>query len=803
MLKNAVLLAVRRFRTRTAYTLLTLAGLVVGVTACLLIGLFVRSETSYDEMHARADRTYRVTLDAQMGANATRSATTAAPTAEALLQSIPEIESATRVDKMSKPFVVQRGEARLVERALAYTDSTFFDVFSFPLIEGDPKTALAQPGSVVLTATAVQRYFDAPADAMGRTLVMEGDPYTVTGIMEDLPPNTHLSFEVLASLQETVHGSNPSWGEFGIHTYVVLQEGAAPEAVQSKFPKVVETNIGPQLRRFFEMTYAQFQQRGGYYHLLLQPVTDIHLHSDLKWEMTSNGSANQVYVFVTIALLVLLIACVNYTNMAITQSVRRAREVGLRKAFGASRSQLVAQLLGESTVMAALGFGLALALSAALLPVLNGITGLGLRMDVPIVLGVGGVVVVCGVLAGAYPAYLAARFDPSAVLRLDSTQGTGRVGWLRKSLIVTQFVISIALVVATLVVQDQLDFVANKPVGFDQEQVVVVHNARSISSEVEAVAERLRLHPEIASVSTARDVPVLATHELAEIAFRIADESPRTGKALKLMYTDSRVVHTLGLTLLAGRTFDPDRKADAGAFLLNETAARRYGWSPSEAVGKRLQQVGNDDAGTVLGVVEDFHFRSLRESIRPLAIRYGRTPNFIAARLASQSAPGVLDDIQSHWSQAADGQTFQYSFLDREFQRLHRTDQLLGYLFGSFAGLALLIACLGLFGISASTVHQRAAELGVRRALGATSTEIAFLVIRQFLAFVSVAFLIAAPLAYWAMDVWLRSFAYRVPVDVTTVLGAGLVALLTAVGTVAYHAYRASQTDPAEALRCA
>ena len=789
MLTNYVKMALRHFKRQKGYAFLNVSGLVTGIVCCLLIVLYVQDELRYDRFHENTDRLYRVTAVRGMPGELTASANTALPIGPALQVDFPEVLEAVRARRLFDPILQHQG-VRFTERRVYAVDSTFLEVFSFPLLRGDPATALDRPDAVVLTETAARRYFG-DADPLGKTFTYRNNDtvvtLTVTGVLQDVPSNTHLHFDVLLPLRPFAGRFADEWTVFlQNYTYLLLPEGTDPGSLEAKLPGFVARHVG--LEADSDYTYQ----------LRVQPLTAIHLHSHLANEAEPNGNITYVYLFSVIALFILLIACINFVNLATARSSQRAREVGLRKVIGARRAQLIRQFLGESMLLGLCAMLLALLALEAVLPVFNVFTGKALALHYldssPLLLVLLGIVLFIGLAAGAYPALFLSAFQPVAVLK--GTRHSHR-SFGRQSLVVFQFALSIILIICTGVVFDQMQFVRSKDLGFDKEQIAAIPIDTEVGAQAESIKAALLRHPNVVAASASMLVPSI---ELWTYGVRIeATDEPLT---LGTYLVDYDFLDTYGMEITAGRWLSPESGTDAReAALINEATARRLGYaSPEEALGVRLVWAGQRTV-TVIGVVKDFHVVSFHEQIEPMLFLMDPEYYYLSVRLRAGDLAATLAFLETTMTTFAPQRPFEYFFVDERFDALHRADLQLGQTFGAFSLLATLIASLGLFGLAAFTAEQRTREVGVRKVLGATVTSIVLLLSKDFTRLVLIALVAAAPLAYLAMHRWLDDFAYRVEISWGIFLLAGLAALTVAFLSVGYQAIRAAVKDPVDSLR--
>jgi putative ABC transport system permease protein len=798
MLRNYLKIAYRTLRSRPGVTTINVLGLAVGLAACLLIGLWIKHELSYDDFHPDAEDTYRITARVKMGDMDLEAPLSPGPMAPTLTDEFPSAEAATSF-LMTQSATVRVGDRSFRETQLLAADSAFFDVFGgFTLRKGDPTTALTGSGAVVLTPATARKYFE-DANPIGRTLMISGKAHRVTGVLAPIPSASHLQFSLIET-QDVSQQFATQWAANNFYTYVRLADGTDPDAFDRALDEYVRAEVIPQLGEAFGVSLDEMLTEGGEYQYNLQPLTDIYLHADSSYEAGPTGSLATVYVFLAVAVFILLIACVNFMNLATARAAERATEVGIRKAVGAGRPQLAGQFLGEAVLTTAGAFGLALGLAALARPFFTQLSGVPLSLtdllNGPVLLALGVGILAVGALAGSYPAFVLARFDPSEVLTVNQRRGSGGgPTWVRRGLVVGQFVVSIALIAGTLVVWQQYDYIRSKQLGFDEERVVVLDRGEALGDRRDAFLNRARRLPGVAEASAAD--PLFRV--VSKTSFVPAGAPPDAATGMSAIDVGPHFVETMGIDLARGRSFDPGRAADSSAVVLNAAAAKALGWSPREAVGRQVSYP-NTAVLKVIGVVENFHYQSLRRHIQPLVLRLGDGGNEVFVRLAPGDPGPALDRLRTAWQETGAG-PFQYTFLDRSFDQLHRSTRQAGRLLGLFSGLAIFVACLGLFGLATYTVQRRTKEIGIRKAMGATASQVVGLVSKQFVGLVATAFVVAAPLVYVGMTRWLNGFAYRTDVGVGVLLGAGGAVLLVALLTVSVHALRAARTDPARALR--
>jgi putative ABC transport system permease protein len=796
MLRNYLLVAWRTLRKRVGLTLIDVFGLAVGLAACLLIGLWVERELSYDTFHPDADRIRRVLVRAAAGGNSTFAPQGPAPLKGAIRRDIPEVTTVTQF-RTDDAAILHRENQSFTDTRVLRADSTFLDVFGgFRLLRGDRASALDGTNALVLTAPTARRVFGS-VDVIGETLRYRDETRQVTGVLAEVPETSHLRFDAVAPIPAVPSTYRDNWTGFSFYTYAKLHEGASVAAFEEKLHTIAREYGAADIQESFNFPLDKIT-----YEFPAEALPSIHLYSEFN-SFGAGGSITTVYVFGAIGLFILLIACINFMNLATARAGERATEVGVRKALGAGRRQLGGQFLGEAVLTTAAATVLALVGAALFLPVFNDLAGTSMGVEAflhPTVLLSGlRLVLLVGLVAGSYPALALSRFPPAATLKAGETHtSSGQDRRIRQGLVVLQFAISIVLLVGTLVAREQFDYIQNKRLGFDKERVVEVEGASDLGPSQETFVDRVRRLPGVAAASAGDGL----FGGSDGTAFWPADSTETVAKVLRYFKVGPRFVETMDISLAEGRSFDPSRPSDSSAVILNQAAVAAYGLD--DPTSARLEE-GNATFD-VIGVVENFHFQSMRQEVEPAALFLGDPrgsilPGSVYARLSPGGPSGPLDEIRSTWSAFAGATPFQYSFVDQTYDRLHRDVQQAGTLFSLFAGLAIVIACLGLFGLATYTVQRRRKEIGIRKALGATAAQVVGLLSKQFLTLVGVGAAIALPLAYWAMEQWLQGFAYRTTIGVGAMGGAVALAGGVALVTVGYHALRAARIDPTTTLK--
>lgn len=796
MLRNYVMLAFRNLRKHAGYTFINVIGLTVGIACCLLILIFVKSELGVDGFHEKADRLYRVNkVVTPRTGGIERDVITSGPMGPAMAADYPEVEQAVRVLPWFDDILTTHGETSIKLSNTVFADSNFFDVFSFRLLRGDPSTALTAPLSIVLSDKTAHALFGDDDPVGQRVIGLNGLEFTVTGVVENAPDNSHLVYDALASwasLSPKVAGEDftwlTSWFPQAVYTFLLLSPETDPVALETKLT---------------DFMTRHFPQRVEQYALYLQPLSGVYLDSSdlLHNRKVRAGNRTYVYLFAVVAMLVLLIACINFTNLSTARAAKRAREVGVRKVLGAGRGQLIRQFLGESFLTAALALILALWVVEVAMPGFRALTAKplvsGVWQSPSMLAGLVGVLLGVGLMAGAYPAFFLSGFRPAHALR--GGDDPSRNALPRRVLVTLQFTISIVLIVGTIVVYRQMDFLLSKDLGFKKDQIVVLPiEDTAMSGNFDAFKQMLLDHPDVTHVTGSNKVPGEGM-----MGFGINPEGKPQDEnwtATAIRVDDFDFLETYGLELVAGRYFDPKFPTDSThAVVINEALARTLGWD--DPVGKRLDIPGEVDQGTVIGVVKDFHVSSLRQVIEPLLFYVAPRHAEMSVRISGEDVPGTLAYIKKSWETFDQAYPFEYKFLDEAFAELYHNEQRLSRTLGLFSGLAILIACLGLFGLASYTTELRTKEVGLRKVLGATVESIVLLLSKEFARLVVVALAVATPIAYVAMQRWLDDFAYRIELSWWVFPLAGGGALAIALATVSYQSVRAALADPVRALR--
>lgn len=805
MLKNYLQLALRILQRQKVYSAINIFGLTIGVTASLLIVLYVADEVSYDRFHPDADRIYRVDFHGNLQDEAFVSATTSLPIAEAIQHEASGVESVVRVDKwMTCP--VRYEENTFTEMHFMLADSNFFSFFNFKLLQGNPKEVLTGPNKIVISERAAARYFGytgvGDQSPIGKTLVIGSDgniQAEVTGIAENPPHNSHLQYDFLMSLETAEYINNPVWLNLEVYTYVKLFPGTAIGTVQQTLNGFVEKYCAREVHEYLGMTLEQFTQKGGYVGFVAVPMTDIHLHSQVRDELEPNGSMQYVYLFSMIAAFIVLLACINFMNLSTARSANRAKEIGVRKTIGAAKGRLIVQFILESFVYVVIAFAISFLLVYTLLGPFNALSGKELTAGMLLHPAfIGGFVVfmlVIGLLAGSYPAFYLTSFKPVEVLKGKIRSGAKRSG-IRNTLVVFQFFVSITLIISSIMVYQQLKFLQHQRVGFDKENIVGLMHTMSLGKNGNAFKEEILSYPEFVAASYSARLP-----PNVDWYGPVRTSESDVNYIVNTYQADHDHLATLGLTMAEGRFFSRDFPSDTLAVILNEAAIRQMNlkdWS-----GKRILNVSDNGPGyAIIGVIKDFNFQSVRAAVHPMVMYLGGSPNWdIVVRLAPGNPEEKIKRLETLWKKYAPMAPFEYSFVDQNMQAKFRAEQQLSRVIVVFTTLAVCIACLGLFGLATFTAEQRAKEISVRKIMGASAQQVVTLLSKEFVKLIVIAFAIALPVTWYAMNQWLQGFAYRIDFNLGVAVLAGIIALVVSLITVSYHSIRAALTNPVDALR--
>ncbi|HNP18885.1 MAG TPA: ABC transporter permease [Fulvivirga sp.] len=810
MIKNYIKIALRSLVKNRIYTIINVLGLSVGIASSLLILLHVENELSYDNFNKNGDHVYKMVLERIYPDHVTNYAIIPHSFSEVMVRDFPEVKNAVRMfgTGPNNPIVVryinnENEEKAFEETGLIAADSTFFDIFSYKLLEGDKNSVLANAQDMVITKAMAVKYFG-DEDPIGKTLKTDFGDFMVTGVCENVPENSHFDFDFLASMKTFNFLQNENFVSFSTHMYFELEPKADVKALEAKFPKMVETYAAPQIEANLNTTYSEYVGAGNGYNYSLIPLKDIHLYP-VKYQSAfkTGGDINDVIIFISIALLIILIACINFMNLATARSTERAKEVGIRKTLGSPKNQLVAQFLTESVLLSLFSMLIAFGIVFLTLPYFNSIIGKTLTIsDSTLFYPVGiGVAFIIGLLAGSYPAFVLSGFNPIAVMK-GNMQSNKSSAWMRNGLVVFQFAISIILISGTFIVNDQIAFMSDLDLGYNKEQLIVIDRAQTLDTQLEAFINEIKNIPTVTDAGGSGVIPISQY-------FGIQFMPPGGAEVIttNAMNVDDDYMRTMGFQIIQGRGFSKQFN-DSLSIIINEQTAELLG--VDNPIGLKLQNSnGNPPIVSeyeIVGVVKDFHYMSLREKISPFVMlstenNVAGGVRYITARIKGNNIKGTIEALSSKWKQFVPQDPFKFKFMDDELDKQYKSEANSGKIFGLFAGLGILIACVGLFGLAAYMAGLRTKEIGVRKTLGASVTGVVFLLSKDFTKLILIALLVAVPISYYVMGQWLDNFAYKTTIGILTFLISGGLALLIAWITVGYQTMRAALANPVKSLR--
>lgn len=809
MFRNYLTVTLRNLWKHKFYSIINILGLAIGLACFIFILIYVKDELSYDRYHEKADQIYRVNFDGYAFDQDLNFAVVGAQLGPVIEEAYPEVVQYCRF-RQRGAYSVRYEDQSYREEKWIFADSTLFDVFSFELVKGDPKTALVEPRTVVVTEEIARKYFgDKDPIGKGLTVNNNDNPYRITGVMKKVPRNTHFDFNMFASLSTLEESRNPTWLSNNFQTYVVLAEGADPAAVDAKFEDLVYQYVAPEIEQFMNKTYDDILAGGGFIDFSLFPLTKIHLHSDKLGELGANSDIKYVYIFTFIGIFILLLACINFMNLATARSSTRAREVGMRKVVGAGRPQLIFQFLSESVIITFLSLLIAAGAFALLLPYFNDLSGKELTFSEVSTPGLWammlGLVVLVGLAAGSYPAFYLSAFRPIAVLKGKLIKKVGQAVTLRSVLVIFQFAITVVLIVGTMIVSNQLHYIQNKKLGYEKDHVVILNNFYTLGNNCLPFKEEILKNPKVVNATISGALPTPSDRN-SSATFLGRNPDPEKTHVLQLFTVDHDYIPTLEMEIVKGRAFSREHPSDSLAVILNESAVAMYGLE--EPLGAEISTFSggtpqNPELVTrrVIGVIKNFHYESLRSEIGPLAMFLGDNRGHLSIKVDSDNLPEFISELNKKWNEMGPGQPFDYTFMDEDFASVYEAETRIGQIFSVFTFLAIFIACLGLFGLATFTAEQRTKEVGIRKVLGASIPRIFLMLTTEVMQWVLIANILALPVAYYFMSKWLEGFAYPVSITWVTFAVALVIGLLVALITVSYQAIRAAVRNPVKALR--
>ncbi|MGA3245606.1 MAG: ABC transporter permease [Bacteroidota bacterium] len=801
MISNYFKIALRNILKRKGYSLINIIGLAIGMSCFVLISFLVWDEFSFDRFNEHAGRIYRLTLDAQVGEKLFLTAKSSGPLSRSLRETVPGVEEATRI-RVVGDHSMRFGDRSFTEYRLYLADSSLFRIFSFSVVEGDESSFLTQPSTIVITDLMARKYFgDTPA--LGKTLIMDGNvPYMVCGVVKPLPSASHWHFNSLVSSWPRPIDDEGYWIGNSWYTYVLLKSGVPARQAESAFHSVVEEHVRPLLMQVFGTDWKNLASTGMHYRYRFQPLTDIHLYSHLDEEIEPTGAISTVTMFIMIGVLILVIACINFMNLNTARSAHRAKEIGVRKVLGSQRSQLVLLFLSEAILLTFFAMILSMGVVEQLLPSMSAFIGKQLSfsaMGAPAIVGGALVLVlVVGLMAGSYPAFVLSSFQPVKVLKGEMRSGM-RSSRLRGLLVLTQFTISIILIVGTIVIYRQLRYVQSKDLGFDKDQMLVIDNTWLLGNKTESFRELMLKRPGVLGAAYTQNLP---GNDINSGAYRAEGGDKSKLMMFRQLWADFEFLPMIGIKLREGRYFSREIASDSTySVIINQAAAKALGYS--QPVGRTVTGFFGlgERAMKIVGVTDDFHYEPLHLPILPTVIMVSHGhPTRIVLKVHG-NIPEIRRDLNEQWTAISGGQPFTAYFLDQQLETYYRRDEAEGMLFAILSSVGILISCLGLLGLTMYAAEQRTKELGIRKVLGASGSSLTVLLTKELVGIVLLANLIAWPIAYFAMNRWLQDFAYRVEIGWWVFALAGSVALLIAILTISYQAIKAVRANPVDALK--
>ncbi len=809
MVKNYLKIAWRNLVRNKTFSLLNIIGLAIGLACFILMALYVADELSYDRYNEKAGRIYRINSDIVFGGNKLHMAVACDPMGATLKKDYPQVEEYVRFFNSSGSKLIKKGNEFINENQVVHADSTLFNVFTLPAIAGDTKTALNEPNTVVVSESAAKKYFGT-TDAIGKTIETNDNNstlYKVTAVIRDIPRTSHFHFDFIFSMDNV----NYQWGNYlsmNHQTYIVLKKGTDYKAFEKNFTQVIDKYVLPQAKEFMNISSMdEFRKAGNNLEFSLMPLTDIHLYSDRTPELGVNGNIQYVYIFAAVALFVLLIACINFMNLSTARSSNRAKEVGIRKVLGTEKKSLIGQFLTESILMAGISLIIAVVLTALFISYFNDISGKELAiaelLKPQYLLFLLILPFAVGALAGSYPAFYLSSFRPIAVLKGKINSGFKRSN-LRNILVIFQFTISIFLIIGTIVIYRQLNYIQTKKLGFNKDQLLTINGTGALSSP-EAFKTEVSKMTGVIGATFSGFLPVSNSSRSDNTYSKESVMDSKNGLNMQTWLIDPDYINVMGMEIVKGRNFSRDFGTDSSGLIINETTARLLGYE--DPVGKKIYTYFQDEfsnrliAYDIIGVVKNFHFESVKQTIGPLCFRLGNSSWSTSFKVNTTNIKNLVAGIEAKWKTMAPGMPFSYQFVDESYNNMYRHELRTGKLGLGLAIIAILIACLGLFGLAAYMAEQRTKEIGIRKVLGASVTTITRLLSKNFLLLVGISALFAFPLAWWAMHKWLQDFAYRIDIGWWVFIIAGLLALVIALVTVSFQAIKAAIANPVQSLR--
>ncbi len=803
MFKTNFIIAWRNLWKHRMVSLINIGGLAIGIAICIIIMLFVTDEYSYDRYNTQAERIYRVILKGKVSDEIISEAVVPSPIAKTFQQEFPEVELGVRLKDSGTPKISYQSNS-FRNGKLAYVDPEFFQVFDLAFVHGNSLSALKEPYSVVITSELAKQYFG-QEDPMGKVLDFNeaNSQYKVTGVIDKVPDNSHFHFDLFATTVGLDDAMDFAWIQSNGYSYLLLKPDAQASELERKIPELVEKYMGPQLQQALGMSMAEFKESGNDVGLYLQPLTDIHLRSDLSGELEPGGSIKTVYIFSGVALFILIIACINFMNLSTSLATRRAKEVGVKKVLGGLKNQLIGQFLLESSLTTAIALLVALLLVVVLLPYFNLIAGKSLQVGMIVspqtVIAIAVFGFITGILSGAYPAFVMSSFKPISALK-DRVYGISNRQGIRSGLVVLQFAISVTLIITTVIADLQISYILNKDLGYNKDRIVVIRNSWMLGDKELVLKEQLESDSRVAGITRSGYIPAGASNTSMYNIYPNAQSDDF--RRMSLYHVDHQYLETMGMELVSGQNFSKDQESDSSSTIINETAARLL--NLSNPVGQVITMGANIEGDevdlTIIGVVKDFHFSTLYQPIEPLFMLNNPNSGLII-RSTSSDLSGLIFNIQSHWDAFNIGEPFSYTVLNESYRNTYAAETNLGTVLRVLTVLTIAVALIGLFGLVTFTTEQRVKEIGIRKVLGSSVAQIVSMLARDFIKLICISFLLAFPVGLFLAKRWLQDFAYRIDIPWWVFMMAALLTLLMAAATISIKSIRAALANPVDALR--
>ncbi|HSR18584.1 MAG TPA: ABC transporter permease [Ignavibacteriaceae bacterium] len=809
MFRNYLKIAIRNLKKSKGNSLINILGLAVGIASCVIILLYIRNELGYDKFYKNADSIYRVYIKSSINGNESCNCKTAAPLGNTLVHNFPEVITFTRIGFFGN-HALKYNDKLYRERHLYTADSNFFDVFSLPLINGNPKTVLSQPNCIVMTQSAAQKYFG-NENPVGKFLSADSQSsYMVTGVMKDFPVNSSFRFDILLSMSTYPATENDRWLDMSYTTYIVLKKGTDPVFFQKKLKNIVNDYVGPQAESVLGIPFREFLNKGNKWDFYLQPFTSIYLYSQREYEIDKNtewadqnrSNIDYVYIFSAIAFFILLLAVINFINLTTARSETRSKEVGIKKSLGSNKTKLIGQFLTESIIVALLSVLISIVLIEIILPFFNQLAGKNLKLElfngVYIIPGLILFAVVIGILSGSYPAFYLSSFRPVHLFK-SSFEKRITKSTLRSGLVVVQFIVSIALIIGTIIIRDQINYMQNKNLGFNKEQLYTVINFGVPENKIHVIKQELLKNSDIISLTNSS---IMFFPGIPGDGYSYNERQVSSAISSQYLDVDYNFLKTFKIPLVRGRFFSEEFPSDTGSVVINEAMNKECG--NEDPVGKELIQIGQLKRYKIIGVIKNFNYQSLHEQFKPLVLflsQVNQAASILTIRISSENMKNTIEFINSTWKNFTGGEDIYSSFIDQDLARLYRSEERAGTVAAVFSALAIFIACLGLFGLASFITEQRKKEIGIRKVLGASVFELITMLSREFTKWVLIANIIAWPLAFYVMNNWLNNFAYRINITPWVFILSGIAALIIALLTVSSHAIKAAAANPIKSLR--